>query len=111
MDDHRISVHLQLPAQVFDPGLDPGVRYSTRLPTPEEKASYNWIRRWIAKPGSPWKEGSLERLNHKLHRALVDIKEWSAGDLLFRCLKGVPELGSQLAISEAYGSTPGADRP
>ena len=34
-----VSVQLQLPAQLFEPGLDPGVRYSTRLPTPEEKAS------------------------------------------------------------------------
>ena len=64
----EVLVHVQLPAQLFKSGLDPGVKSVSRVPTPEKKASYNWVRRDVEKPDTVWPNDTIKELNIKLSR-------------------------------------------
>ena len=101
----EIAVQCQFPARAFVVGLDPRVTRRERQPTPEETAAYNWIRRIMSNDEAPWEARATARLHAKLMRLLTEKARWTAADLIQRCRRQIPELGSQLSMADGYGDT------
>ena len=101
----EVAVQCQFPARAFVVGLDPRVLKRERQPTPEETAAYNWIRRIVSNDEAPWDPKAVARLHAKLMRLLTEKARWTAADLIHRCRKQIPELGSQLTVADGYGDT------
>ena len=101
----EVAIQCQFPSQAFIVGVDPRTSKRERQPTPEETAAYNWIRRIMAKEDAAWDPRAEKRLHAKLARLLTEGIRWTAADLIHRCRKQIPELGSQLSIAEGFGDT------
>ena len=99
----EVAIQCQFPSQAFIVGLDPRTSKRERQPTPEETAAYNWIRRIMAKEDAAWDQRAEKKLHAKLARLLTENIRWTAADLIHRCRKQIPELGSQLSIAEGFG--------
>ena len=99
----EVGLHWQFPNRAFIVGLDPGVTKRERLPTAEEVAGYNLIRRFAAQEGAAWEMDFLGKLHYKLARAIDDLICWTANDLINQCERQIPELLSQVNSAEALG--------
>ena len=86
----EVGVHCQFPNLASIVWLDPGVTKRERLPTAEEVAGYNLIRRYAAQEGAAWEMDFLGKLSQKLLRVIGDRIRWTANDLINRCKRQIP---------------------